>query len=181
MNVKRLDVLSLLVFLMMSGAVAAESFIKGPVFTDYGPVFKVADRDIPLKKNLNYKVIFDISKTSEDPEKYNRQLENVARYINMHALNGVALKDMDIAVVLHGKASRNVLTHEAFEERYVTENPSIDLIEQLSAKGVKFYLCGQSAYFSGIEKQELIKPVKLALSAMTMLTQLQDEGYHLLP
>ena len=47
--------------------------------------------------------------------------------------------------------------------------------------GVSIYVCGQSTSFGGIDKNELADGVQLALSAMTMLTILQSDGYALLP
>ncbi len=154
--------------------------ITGPIFTDYGPVFKVTEKDVPLKKGFVYKAVFDISKNVADPERHNGYIESVARYINMHAINGVALSNMDIAVILHSKASYSGLTNSAYMKRYGVNNPSIELIEQLTKKGVKFYQCGQSAYFNGIEKSEMIDSVQLGLSAMTLSTELQASGYQLL-
>jgi len=55
------------------------------------------------------------------------------------------------------------------------------MIEQLSAKGVKFYQCGQSTEFMGIQKSELAPQISLAFFAMTMLTILQADGYSLVP
>lgn len=51
---------------------------------------------------------------------------------------------------------------------------------KLHDAGVKFYICGQSMAFGGVDKSELASPVKVALSVMTMLTVLQAEGYALL-
>ena len=52
---------------------------------------------------------------------------------------------------------------------------------KLHEAGVAFYACGQSMGFSGISKSELASPVKVALSAMTMMTVLQSAGYALIP
>lgn len=155
--------------------------IKGPVFSDYGPVFKMEDRDVPLVEGLKYKVFFDVTQAANETFQRNFRIESVARFINMHAMNGVSLEDMDIAVVLHGSATRDTLSQEAYQERYLDENPTLDLIEQLHAKGVRFYLCGQSLYFMKQKKADLAPQVELALSAMTMSTQLQAEGYTLIP
>ena len=52
---------------------------------------------------------------------------------------------------------------------------------QLHKAGVAFYACGQSLAFGGIPKSDLASPVKVALSAMTMMTALQSDGYALIP
>jgi len=162
-------------------AVNAETASKGPVFKDYGPVYKINDLNVPLAKDFKYKVLFDISKGPESDDQVNKNIESVARFINMHVMHGVKIENIDIAVILHGRATRDGLGHESYEERYLTKNPTLDLIDQLHAKGVKFYQCGQSAYYQKIKTKDLNKNVGMALSAMTMLTELQADGYQLIP
>ncbi|PCI68354.1 MAG: hypothetical protein COB38_08900 [Gammaproteobacteria bacterium] len=155
--------------------------IKGPVFSKYGPVFPIENRDIALPRDFKYKVVFDISKTSSEVFVLNRRLESVARFINMHVMNGVKIENLDLAVVMHGAVTRDGLTQKAYKERHFDANPTLDMIEQLHAKGVKFYQCGQSTEFMGIKKSELAPQISLALSAMTMLSTLQAKGYSLVP
>jgi len=88
---------------------------------------------------------------------------------------------MDLAVVLHGPAVKNVLSHEAYRSRYDRINPNLELLTRLHDAGVRFYVCGQSMVFGGVEKGELASQADVALSAMTMLTVLQNDGYALLP
>jgi intracellular sulfur oxidation DsrE/DsrF family protein len=52
---------------------------------------------------------------------------------------------------------------------------------ELHRAGVEFFVCGQSMAFGSVEKNELASPVKVALSAMTMISVLQADGYALLP
>ena len=167
--------------LVMSISVNAETASKGPIFKDYGPVYEITDLTVPLKKDFLYKVLFDISKGPESDEQINRNIESIARFMNMHVRHGVKLENIDIAVILHGRATRAGLNHKAYEERYLVKNPTLDLIEKLSAKGVTFYQCGQSAYYQNIKTKDLSSNVGMALSAMTMLTELQAQGYQLIP
>jgi intracellular sulfur oxidation DsrE/DsrF family protein len=99
----------------------------------------------------------------------------------MHARNGTPVENMELAVVLHGAAVKNVLSHDAYRSRYATDNPNLELVGRLHDAGVRFYVCGQSMTFGGVEKKELASQAKVALSAMTMLTVLQNDGYALLP
>jgi hypothetical protein len=46
---------------------------------------------------------------------------------------------------------------------------------------VTIYLCGQSASFGGFAFDEMHPSITMALSAMTVLTRLQLEGWALLP
>jgi len=153
----------------------------GPIINDYGPTFPVDNRDIPLPEDFIYRVVFDVAANSGDVTSVNRKLTSVARLLNMQARNGVPVENMDIAVVIHGKALNNVLSHNAYRQRFDTENPNHDLLVQLKEAGVRFYACGQSMAFGRIDKDELASPVEVALSAMTMLTVLQAEKYALLP
>jgi len=180
---KILKVSSILILMIFSVNLnAAENKpTKGPIFTQYGPVFKVEETDVPLPKGFKYKAMFAISAAAKNTFNVNRHLESVARYINMHAMNGVKMENMDIAVVIKGEAFRDTLNNKAYQERYLDDNPNLKLIEQLHSKGVKFYLCGQSLYFQQGKKADLAPQVSLALSAMTMATILQSQGYVLIP
>ena len=97
----------------------------------------------------------------------------IARYLNMHARSGVPLENMDLAIVIHGPAVKNLLDTDG--------NPNSELIALLKNAGVSIYVCGQSMAFGGFANTELANGVKIALSAMTMLTTLQSDGYALLP
>ena len=170
------------IFLIIGSLTAqAGDMVKGPVFTDYGPVFKITDLTTPVAKDFKYKLLYDIGKAADSEDKLNKGIESVARFINMHVMHGTKIEDIEIAVVLHGKATRDGLTHKAYEDKYLLENPTLDLIEQLSAKGVKFYQCGQSAYYQKITAKDLSPQVSMSLSAMTMLAELQADGFQIIP
>lgn len=154
---------------------------NGPVIKSFGPNYKIENRDVGLPESFVYKAIFDITRTSDEPDQINRSIESAARFINMHAKNGVAVENMKLVIVLHGASSKDTLNNTAYNKRYGVDNPNLKLIKALKAEGVKFYLCGQSASFGGIEKSELADEVDLALSAMTMFVTLQEQGYHLIP
>ena len=99
----------------------------------------------------------------------------------MHGRNGVALENMDIAVVVHGPALQAMLADAAYEARSGINNPNSELIAKLEDAGVRFFVCGQSMAFGGFAKGDLLRSAKVALSAMTMLTVLQSQGFALLP
>ena len=172
--------LLILLSLVGSAQVAAESPSLGPVIDNYGPTYAIDWRDVEPPKSQRYKLVFDIA---VDPEagQVNRHLVSVARYLNMHARSGVPVSQMDLAVVVHGRAVRNLLHNEAHQGREMMDNPNLDLIRALGGAGVRFYICGQSMAFTGIEKNDLVEGVDVALSAMTMLTLLQSDGFALLP
>ena len=179
MNMRKTTTIILSLVLLWSINAAADERSFGPVIEGYGPTYPINDRDVPLRENFVYKAVFD-SAANPDETKLNTGLVSVARYLNMHARNGVSVDNMDIAVVVHGPALKTLLTDDAYFSRYGIDNPNTELVQKLHAAGVNFYVCGQSVMFGGFEKEELVGPAKVALSAMTMMTELQADGYALL-
>ncbi len=174
-------ILTTIILLSSLSSLAKGKPLYGPVIDNYGPYFKIENRDVEVVKTQNFKVVFDVKNTDSNKANHNRYIESVARYMNMHAANGVAVENMEIAVVLHGASTKDTLSDKAYKDRHGVDNPNSELIKALNKKGVKFYLCGQSTSFSDIDKKELMPEVSLALSAMTMLITLQQDGYALLP
>ena len=170
------------VFLITLGCLAqADEPLLGPAVEGYGPTYPIDDRDIALREGAVYQAVFDVATYSDDLQSLNSRLVSVARFLNMHARNGTPVENMQLAVVFHGAALKNVLGHDAYRARYEAENPNLELITRLHNVGVRFYVCGQSMAFGGVEKEELASQAEIALSAMTMLTVLQNDGYALLP
>jgi len=169
----------LAVLLLAASSLHAAEPSFGPVIEGYGPTYPINDRDVPLEEGFVYKSVFDAA-DNPDEKSLNSGLVSVARYLNMHARNGVAVSSMSIAVVAHGPALKTLLSDDAYRTRYGIDNPNFELLAKLDEAGVRFYLCGQSMAFGGFGKDEFIAPARVALSAMTMLTVLQSDGYALL-
>jgi intracellular sulfur oxidation DsrE/DsrF family protein len=153
----------------------------GPYVNAGGPAFEVKDRDVPLREGHKYRVVFEATEYPGEKSSLNPELTVVARFMNMHGKNGVPLDDIDVAVVLHGQALMAALNDEAYQAYNKVDNPNLDLLQDLADAGVKFYACGQSLGFRGLDKSVLVEPVKVGLSAMTMLVTLQADGYAFLP
>ena len=161
--------------------VLAEEPTTGPYVDAGGPAFEVKDRDVPLREGHKYRVVFEATEYPGEMTEVNRELTIVGRFMNMHGKNGVPLEDLDVAVVLHGRALLAAFNDEAYEKMHGVKNPSLELLHSLADAGVKFYACGQSLGFRGVDKSVLAEPVKVGLSAMTMLVTLQSDGYAFLP
>ena len=174
-------ILPTLILLLTFTPLAAEEPQKGPVIAAYGATVLVQDLDVPLTDGFEYRAVFDLADYRGENTSLNAELISIARYLNMHARSGVPVENMTIAAVFHGAALKNALSHQAYASSHGSENPNLDLLMKLHQAGVAFYACGQSMGFSGISKGELASPVKVALSAMTMMTVLQSDGYALIP
>lgn len=146
-------------------------FHEGPVFKDYGKIADV-DADFTIPKRSKFSVLFDTSKGAPDGG-VNGTLDTAARFINMHVAAGVKPKDLKVAVVVHGKASFDLVRGD--------DNATAPLISALKDEGVRIILCGQSAAYHGIAKEDLLPGVEMALSAMTAHAVLQNQGYTLNP
>lgn len=153
----------------------------GPVIHSGGAVFEVPRVDFETPLALTYRVAFDVSQAAESPHGVNPGLETVARFLNMHARAGVPLRQLQVAVVVHGTAGKDLLRDEAYRARLGVENPNTALLQELAGAGVRLILCGQTAAARGLPTADLLDSVEVALSAMTALAVLHEEGYHVNP
>ena len=170
-----------LALVTVSGGGAAAEPETGPVIEDFGPVYPVAGAKLGAPEAGVLRALFDVAWAPADPAAPNPRITSVARYLNMHVRAGVPADRLAAALVLHGDASRAALDDDAYWERFDTVNPDRLLLESLAEAGVPIYLCGQTAGFRRYAPEEIAGPVQLALSAMTAVVRLQDEGYRLIP
>lgn len=152
----------------------------GPVIEDYGAVFTIENAELNLKKDQEYKVIFDVFTNAKKTEAINPLINTVARYLNMHAQSGVPTENMKVALVLHGLAAKDALSNTAYKKKYGQENPNAGLISALHQAGVEVFVCGQSYKSRGLPLAGLSKDVKLSLSALTALIEYQEKGYKII-
>ena len=162
--------LAILLALPAAAIADMESFTKGPVFADHGPVADV-ETTVAVPADATLRHVFDTGTRAEDGQP-NRTLVSAARFINMHARAGIDPERIDVAVVVHGKAIYDVSG---------LAPDSADLVAALIDHGVKIYVCGQTAAYYDVANDDLLPGVEMALSAMTMHALLQQKGYTLNP
>ncbi|MDH7448319.1 DsrE family protein [Aquimarina sp. 2201CG14-23] len=152
----------------------------GTVITEYGKTYEVSNPDFKTDLLNELKVVFDIGRSFGDSTKVNPLIHTAARYLNMHVHAGVPFKNLKVALVIHGNAANDILNTKEYNAKYSINNPNTELISALTKKGVQIILCGQTAAHRNISKSDLHPDIKLALSAMTALVQLQNEDYKLI-
>ncbi len=167
------------VTLLTAHMAVADKFIAGPVLKSYGKHTKV-QQQLDFDKNAVYKIAFDISEQGE-VGKINRQIETLARFINMHVANGVPAKNIHLALVVHGKAGFDLLKAPLYQDKFQQKNANNALLQALMNNQVEVLLCGQSAAYFDIANDMLMPGVKMALSAMTAHAVLQSNGYSVNP
>ncbi len=153
---------------------------KGPVIKYFGQVYKIKKPDLLLDKDKKYKIIFDVYSDGKHKKEINASINTVARFLNMHAQNDIKPKNLDIVLILHGAATKNVLSDKAFKREFKMLNPNTELIKALKKVNVDIFVCGQSFAFKGYARNDLSKNVELSLSALTALVKYQSEGYQLI-
>ncbi|VAV82796.1 FIG00651893: hypothetical protein [hydrothermal vent metagenome] len=151
--------------------------VKGEIIKDFGEFAIVENPDIKTDTAATFKVIFDVSKSSKDKNVINKYIVTAARFLNMHANEGMSKEQLKAAMTIHASAWQDVLNNDAYKEKFGVDNPNLKLINQLSEAGVDIILCGQTADYRGLNKDNVIPSVKFALSAMTALLQYQNNGY----
>lgn len=169
-----------LAFAPVAQAQDMSSFKTGPVFETFGPHVPV-EETMERPAETVYKVAFDVSDPAPEGKR-NSGIEAAARFINMLAASGVEQADIKVAVVIHGKASLDVVSDEAWKAHGKEgTNPTAAMAREMLDKGVRIILCGQSAAAFGVTNDQLVPGVEMALSAIVAHALLQQEGYTLNP
>ena len=152
----------------------------GPLIHNFGEHVDLPNAAFKTNTDMVYKVVFEIFQALGDPTSPHMRLETAARFVNLHAHAGVPPENIQLAIVLHGGGTQTALTNEAYRKRHSVDNPNLPLLNALSDAGVNIYLCEQSRIRSGTSPDEVAAPVKSALSAMTVIVNLQEDGYQFL-
>lgn len=160
-----------------------DQFHAGTAIKEFGKIAEVEGMEA-LPDDAYFKISFDLAKQA-DIGTINRSLDSAARFINMHVANGVEAKNIELAMVIHGSAVRDMVNNKHYQSidknTNNATNQNLALIKALQKYGVKFYVCGQSAVYYGVKTENLAPGVKMSLSAMTVHALLQQQGFSLNP
>jgi intracellular sulfur oxidation DsrE/DsrF family protein len=157
------------------GAVAASPALLFPQIEHYGGIVRTPSAVESPRRAA--KIVFDITADGK-PDEPSKGLESVARYLNLNAEAGFKPTDVQLALVLHGAATRAALGNSAYAEHTgATKNPSLELIQELKACGVEVFVCGQSLARNKFVPEQVAPEVAVAVSAMTVNANKQQDGY----
>lgn len=165
---------------------SAVSELEYPIISGYGGVAlidKAVDR--PQKGR---KVLFEIRSADVVEESHlpNAGLVQVAELLNLYGATGLNAGDVQICVILQGKAvtialSDSTGTHEQSESGTSNAggsgNPNLALIRQLQAAGVELIVCGQSLHRLKISQDHVDSTIPVTASALTSVLNRQADGY----
>ena len=172
---------SIVSLLLAAGEARAQSREFGPVIHSAGPVFEVPDPDFETPTDMRLRIAYEMVDAPESPEELNVHLVTAARFLNMHARAGVPLENLDVALVVHGLAGKAMLDDTGYRQKEGVDNPNKRLIRELHEAGVRIILCGQTAAARDLPRERLLPEVEVALSAMTALLVLQEDGFRVNP
>ena len=128
-----------------------------------------------------HRLLIDAREAETTATGTNRHLDAAARALNLYALAKVPPEKLKVAIVVQGKATPLVLADASYRRQFGKPNPNAALLAQLHLAGVKIYVCGQALSHQGHVVAEVRDDVRVSLSAMTKLVELQAAGYGLIP
>lgn len=173
--------------ILFLGVIASSAFAAAqqaprlayPLIQGHGGIVELPDAVQQPRRGS--KVVLDVTRGSR-ADGVLVALDRVARYVNLYAHADAGFdRGFEMAVVMHGGATKSSLSDAAFREHFGSDNPDSALIQQLAKAGVRFYVCGQSLAHSGYQPDETSKQVQVAVAAATALIELQRDGYSFMP
>jgi intracellular sulfur oxidation DsrE/DsrF family protein len=128
--------------------------------------------------SLDYKVVFDVGRGSANLDHPDPALLRVARYYNTLAADGVPPEHLQIAVVIHGQSTDDILDNVEFRSRHQGhDNPNATLIQDMARAGIRLTVCGQAVLSAKIDPKTILPQIEVTLWALTTFTNLELRGY----
>ncbi|MCR9294399.1 MAG: DsrE family protein [bacterium] len=158
---------------------AASARPSNPRIEKFGSVVQFPEAYQQPRKGS--RIVVDVTGSAE-ADVLNASVEKVARYVNIYAGAGNEPADVEIAIVLHGGATLTCLNDDAYAEEFgVAKNPNLECLHELHEQGVAIFVCGQSLAGKGKAAEDVAVFVDVAVSALTSLVNLQQDGYVYIP
>jgi intracellular sulfur oxidation DsrE/DsrF family protein len=173
-----------LAFASVSAHAAPEDpagFWTTPTIQGYGKMHNLPVGAFKPQPGHTYKVVFAMTQAAAQPDKVNPALDHVARTVNLYAASGVPLAKLKFVAVAYGAATPLALDDAHYREAYGVPNPNLPLIAQLKKAGVTIAICGQAVAEHHFQYDWINPDVTLALSGLTTIRTLQQQGYALMP
>ena len=174
-NVSLLSIVALATVVAAGSRAGSEDFHTGELIPDYGLIAEVPAAK-PLPPDTTMKLAIDVVEGGETG-KVNGKFQTAASFLNLMHANGVDPDNVEIALVVHGPAHRDILVDEA----YGGDNPNTELLAALQQYQVSVYYCGQSQVSRDVAEEDLLPGVEITLSATTTHVMLQQQGFSLRP
>lgn len=154
--------------------------LQYPIVEGFGGVVAISEAAEPPRAGA--KIVFDVTSESKQPQDVNKGLDRAARLLNLYGVSGLKASDIKISVVLHGEATKSILSDEAWRTHFESDhNPNLPLIRDLQVSGVEVSVCGQALSYKGFDRSEVAADIPVATAAMTVIMNRQADGFSYLP
>lgn len=156
-------------------------FWSTPAIAGYGKMHALPQGAYQPDPRQTYRVVFAMTAAPKAPGDVNPALERVARAVNLYVSAGVPLDHLKFVAIAYGPATPVALDDAHYKSAYGVANPNLTLIARLRKAGVDVAVCGQAWAEHKYQHDWLDPSVTLALSAIVTITELEQQGYHLMP
>ncbi|MEP6511126.1 MAG: DsrE family protein [Dokdonella sp.] len=167
--------------LVSTTAFAAGPAAPAPAIASAGAFHALPHAAYQPVRGATYKAIFGLTKGAEQPSQINPGLERVARTVNLYTHAGVPLSHLKFVAIASGTATPIALNDEQYRKKFGVANPNLPVIAELRKVGVDIAVCGQALAEHDFQNDWVDPRVTLALSALTTMIELQQQGYALIP
>ena len=167
--------------LFSTAAVAGNDFWQTPTIVGAGKIHPMPQAAYLPDRQATYKVVFSLSHFGAKPTEVSPSLEHVARAVNLYVNAGVPLSHLKFVAIAAGPATPIALNDAQYRKKYGVANPNLAVIAQLRKAGVDVAVCAQAVAEHDFQYDLWDKQVTLALSELTTITELEQQGYALLP
>jgi intracellular sulfur oxidation DsrE/DsrF family protein len=151
--------------------------IKGSKMTGVVPVDFITNA-IDQKEKM--KLVFDFTQSTANNAQgshVNEGLEEVIRILNLHIASGMKRENLKAVIVFHSASILSIMNDDYYRKTYKTNNPNVDLLNQLLKNNIEMVVCGQSIMLRELSPTDFLPNIQFALSAKTTLSKYQNKGY----
>lgn len=153
------------------------AFWQTPTITGAGRIHPMPHAAYQPDPAATYKIVFGLSKFGTQPDQVSPSLEHVARAVNLYVDAGVPLDHLKFVAVASGPATPIALNNAEYRKKYGVDNPNLAVIAKLRKAGVDIAVCAQAVAEFNFPYTWIDPSVTVSLSALTTMTELQQQGY----
>jgi intracellular sulfur oxidation DsrE/DsrF family protein len=157
-------------------ACPAPLLAQGPVIPSAGTFRPVPGLSYGPDRTIEHRFSMDVTDSAAAGER-NPGFVRLATLYNQLVSEGVPADRVRFALVVHGRATFDLMTNAAYRARLGSDNPNVQLLAELDRAGVQVIVCGQALLNRKVDPATLLPFVKVASSAVTAHAALLAKGY----
>jgi intracellular sulfur oxidation DsrE/DsrF family protein len=131
----------------------------------------------PAPHDAVYRIAWDVNVGPESPDKVVDGFRRPANFFRLADVNGVPRRNVHLALIVYGTATRSLLRNDAYKAATGVDNASAPLLEALHAAGVQIIVCGEALINRNVPRDQLLPFVQVATTATMARAILHTQGY----